>query len=160
MPLNRRRARRLSRPDAFAAQGVALKFPARSWSGVRSDDGAVVLAIRAADVIVDEYGCHCLLWAPFGEDAACPSKQERREHCRLAVLHGAAEGLLAYGDSAEVSPELGFSLRVQQRRGAYWAKWSPTAAAVRRSTAQASHVKAKRNIYPFLERLMTDRLFT
>ena len=59
--------RKLSRVEAFAGQGVSLRFPARSWSRVRADDGAVVIV---------------LLWAPVIEGAT-------------EWINGGAEGLLA-----------------------------------------------------------------
>jgi hypothetical protein len=75
--------RRLPRANAFAARGVTLKYPDRSWSGVSARDGNVV----------------------------------------LAMLHGAAEGLLDYGDSAGVNLDESVSLRVIRIGGEYWAKW-------------------------------------
>src|SRR5687768_10281117 len=57
----------ISRTDAFRAQGVVLTSAQSSWSGIREDDGAVVIAIRAADIHADLQGCHCLLWAPVIE---------------------------------------------------------------------------------------------
>jgi hypothetical protein len=119
--------RTLSREDAFKAQGVSLKYPARSWSGVRLEDGVVVLAIRDADVQIDDEGFSCLLWAPVIEGATCsadsPSKQERLEHCRLAALHRGADGLLVCGDSAQVQPDVILALHVAKRRDEYWATW-------------------------------------
>ena len=53
----------LSRARAFEWHGVTLKFPARSRSGVRADDGMVVFALPAAQVRLDDWGCSCLLWA-------------------------------------------------------------------------------------------------
>jgi len=115
--------RRLPRANAFAVRGVTLKYPDRSWSGVSVRDGAVVLAMRTVDVHVNDDGCSCLLWARAMEWVHGPSKQERLEHCQLAMLHGAAEGLLDYGDSAGVNPDESVSLRVIRICGEYWAKW-------------------------------------
>jgi hypothetical protein len=115
--------RRLPRANAFAARGVTLKYPERSWSGVSMRDGAVVLAMRTVDVHVNDDGCSCLLWARAMEWVHGPSKQERLEHCQLAMLHGAAEGLLDYGESTGVDPDESVSLRVIRICGEYWAKW-------------------------------------
>jgi hypothetical protein len=115
--------RRLPRANAFAARGVALRYPERSWSGVSTRDGAVVLAMRTADVHVGDDGCSCLLWARAMAWVHGPSKQERLQHCQLAMLHGAAEGLLDYGESAGVNPDESVSLRVIRICGEYWAKW-------------------------------------
>ncbi|HUG76140.1 MAG TPA: hypothetical protein VML57_01500 [Burkholderiales bacterium] len=127
----RRSARRLPRPLAFKAQGVALKFPARSWSGIRCDDGAVVIAIREGDVQLGDEGCSCLLWAPLAEGAAPwvdrPIRQERLEHCRLAVLHGGADGLILRGAGAEADPYELLALHVEKLGGEYWARWGAAA---------------------------------
>jgi len=124
-------ARRLSRADAFEAQGVTLRYPARSWSGVRLADGVVVLAMRECDVQAGDQGFSCLLWGPLIEGATewadRPSKQERLEHCRLAVLHGGAEGLLVCGEAAQVDPDEVLALRVEKRRDEYWATWGSAA---------------------------------
>jgi hypothetical protein len=117
----------LSRFRAFEMRGVTLKYPSRSWGGVRADDGAVILALWAGDVFSDSHGSSCLLWTPYCEGAHGwqdnASGQERLEHCRLAVVHGGAEGLLVYGDSAAVDPEIVLALRVVKRGADYWAKW-------------------------------------
>jgi len=115
--------RRLPRANAFAARGVTLRYPERSWSGVSVRDGAVVLAMRTADVQVNDDGCSCLLWARAMDWVHGPSKQERLDHCQLAMLQGAAEGLLDYGESAGVDPSELVSLRVIRICGEYWAKW-------------------------------------
>ena len=77
--------RKVSRVQAFAGQGVSLRFPARSWSGVREDDGAVVIAIREGEVQSAFDGFRCLLWAPVIEGATewidRPAKAERLQHC-------------------------------------------------------------------------------
>lgn len=115
--------RRLPRANAFAARGVTLRYPDRSWSGVSARDGAVVLAMRTVDVHVDDNGSSCLLWARLMDWVHGPSKQERLEHCRLAMLRGTAEGLLDYGEAAGVNPDEAVSLRVIRIGGEYWAKW-------------------------------------
>lgn len=124
------RARRMSRAQAFDAQGVSLKFPNRSWSGVRFEDGVVVLAMHEDHVLSDEDGYSCLLWTPSGEDTVwmdAPSKQERLEHCRLAVQQGHADGLLVRGEMAQVEPDELLTLRVEKRGGEYWARWGCSA---------------------------------
>src|SRR3989442_6020076 len=114
-------ARRLSRVHAFEAQGVTLRYPARSWSGVRLEDGVVVLALRECDVEGHDDGFSCLLWAPLIEGVTQwvdrPSRHERLEHCRLALVHGGADGLLVCGDAALVEPDALLALRVEKRRG-------------------------------------------
>lgn len=115
--------RTISRAAAFRTQGVALKFPSSSWSGVRPDDGMVIFAVRAEDVIVDSEGSRCLLWAPDQDRADSPARQERLKHCILALGHGQAEGLLAFADGTEVDPALILSMRVERHRREYWAKW-------------------------------------
>lgn len=58
------RLSRIPRIQAFSEQGVTLAYPARSWSGVREDDGAVVIGMREAEVHVCADGFRCLLWSP------------------------------------------------------------------------------------------------
>lgn len=115
---------RLTRFRAFGARGVQLKYPSRSWSGVRADDGAVILAMRARDLRRHKRGSRCMLWAPHGPQAAIDraSSDERLRHCRLAELRGGAEGLLTYGDEASVDPNVVLSLRVVRRGTEYWAE--------------------------------------
>ncbi len=119
--------RKVSRIEAFAEQGVSLRFPARSWSGVRADDGAVVIAVREGEVQSAFDGFRCLLWAPVIEGATewidRPAKAERLGHCRLAVLNGGAEGLLVGGPRGEVNVDSVLTLRVELREGEYWAFW-------------------------------------
>ena len=119
-------ARRISRRDAFAAQGVSLKFAQRSWSGIRGDDRYVVIAIRHEDVLASSEGLRCLLWSSgacsiHGTDR--PSRDERREHCRLARFRGNADVLVVYGQAAEVERDAVVSVRVELRHGEYWAVW-------------------------------------
>src|SRR5262245_53882294 len=97
------RRRPLSRVMAFDAQVVTLRYLSHSWSGARGSGGAVVIAIHATCIHVDDGGCSCLLWSPAiaaKEWMERASHEERLEHCRLAVRYGAAGGLLAYGEKA------------------------------------------------------------
>jgi hypothetical protein len=121
----------LSRARAFEWQGVTLKFPARSRSGVRADDGMVVFALPAAQVRVDDWGCSCVLWlpalpgAPRSLDQAL--QQEMLRHCRTALIHGMAEGFLIHGDEMRSGREELLSLRVVKTGEDYWAKWGSVA---------------------------------
>ena len=116
--------------QAFRAQGVALKYPIRSRSGIRSDDGAVVIAIDEIDVRVSAEGFRCRLWAPGAEAGTCatdwPSMKERLEHCRLAARHGGADGLLIKAGSL-IEPGVVLTLYVERRGVEYWASWGSTA---------------------------------
>jgi len=127
----RRPFSRISRLQAFADQGVTLAYPSRSWSGVRDDDGMVVMAIREGEVQASFDGFRCLLWSPVIEGATQwvdrPVKNERLQHCRLAALHGGAEGFLVGGSSAEVDRGSVLTLRVEKIRGEYWALWGTVA---------------------------------
>ena len=122
----------LSRVDAFAAQGVTLKDPAHSWSGVR-EDGAVVIAILEADVHAHAGGFSCLLWAPphaEPSDVAWQERRiqsERREHCRIAAMRGSAKVLLVRGADAVVEDDFVLEARVENQRGEFWALWGDTA---------------------------------
>lgn len=117
----------LSRTAAFGEQGVELKYPASSWSGVRGDDGMVLFAVRAEEVIVDGDGSRCLLWTPDWKQARSPASAERLEHCMLALQHGQAEGMLAFADGSQIDPTSVLSLRVERHRREYWAKWGSVA---------------------------------
>jgi hypothetical protein len=121
------RLSRISRIQAFTEQGVTLAYPARSWSGVREDDGAVVIGIREAEVQVAADGFRCLLWSPVIEGATewvdRPIKQERLGHCRLAIVSGGADGLMVCGARAEVEAGFVLSLRVEKVGAEYWAFW-------------------------------------
>ena len=125
--------RKVTRVQAFVEQGVSLRFPARSWSGVRADDGAVVIAIREGEVQSAFDGFRCLLWAPVIEGATewidRPVKAERLQHCRLALLNGGAEGLMVGGARGEVNAGSVLELRVELREGEYWAFWGSIACA-------------------------------
>jgi hypothetical protein len=125
--------RKISRVQAFAEQGVSLRFPARSWSGVRVDDGAVVIAVREAEVQSAFDGFRCLLWSPVIEGATewidRPAKAERLQHCRLALLNGGAEGLVVASPCGGVNADSVLRLRVELRNGEYWAFWGSAACA-------------------------------
>jgi hypothetical protein len=126
---NTRRRRGLSQlsvANAFKAQGVQLKYPSRSRSGIRWEDGVVVIAIDEADVRASADRFRCLLWSPVSESSAAgqdrPILRERREHARLAARHGSADGLLVRrGGLVDANAVL--ALRVERRRGEYWATW-------------------------------------
>lgn len=121
----------LSRARAFELQGVTLKFPARSRSGVRAGDGMVLFALPAAQVRVDDWGCSCVLWmptwpvAPQSLDQAV--HQEMQRHCRIALIHGMAEGFLIHGDDVRSGREELLALRVIKAGEDYWAKWGSVA---------------------------------
>jgi hypothetical protein len=123
---------RISRIQAFTDQGVTLAYPARSWSGVREEDGAVVIGMREAEVQVSADGFRCLLWSPVIEGATewvdRPIKQERLGHCRLAFAYGGADGLVVCGARAEVEAGFVLSLRVEKVGAEYWAFWGTLSA--------------------------------
>lgn len=100
---------------AFRAQGVTLKYPARSRSGIRWDDGAVVIAIDAARVRSSADGHRCLLCAPIPEAAADISDPAIVELDALVDAHGV------------------LTLSVERWRGRYWASWGIVARAERRA---------------------------
>jgi len=116
--------RLIPRVRAFEARGASLKYPSRSRSGVRADDGAVILAIRARDLRRHGRGSRCVVWKPDEAQAALDpaSRDELLEHCRLAALRGHAEGLLTYGEGAQVDPDVVLPLRVVRRGEEYWAE--------------------------------------
>ena len=128
---SRRRSPRISRVQAFSEQGVTLAYPARSWSGVREDDGAFVIAIREGEVQASFDGFSCLLWSPVIEGATewidRPIKHERLTHCRLALVYGGAEGLLVGGSAATVDQGRVIELRIEKRGAEYWAFWGTIA---------------------------------
>ena len=117
--------RLIPRVRAFEARGAVVKFPSRSWSGVRADDGAVILAIRARDLRRHRRGSRCVVWPP-GEarGAMDPVSRDLLEHCRLAALRGNAEGLITYGVAAQVVPDVVLPIRVVRRGAQYWAEIS------------------------------------
>ena len=142
-----KRARNLiSRTKAFQARGVYLPEQDSSWSGVRKSDGAVVMSLWAPAIARAKGGCKHLLWGP-NIDGSRPwsdtlAGQERRQHCKLALERGAAEGLLVYGESFDgepaehnarsvhgVDPEHVVSIRVELHGEEYWAVWGAKAEA-------------------------------
>ncbi len=141
------RLSRISRIQAFTEQGVTLAYPARSWSGVRKGDGAVVIGMREGEVQVSADGFRCLLWSPVIEGATewidRPIKEERLGHCRLAFARGGADGLVVCGARAEVEPGFVLSLGVEKVGAEYWAFWGTLnaratgAAALRQDAAYA-----------------------
>jgi hypothetical protein len=137
----RTQARQLiSRTKAFQARGVFLPDVGSSWSGVRTSDGTVVISLWASAVVSSEDGYSYLLWAPNLEGSRpwsdmSPGKA-RLEHCKLALEHGGAEGLLVYGEHLEghmpehkarsvhgVDPEVVVRFKVEQRGKEFWAVW-------------------------------------
>jgi hypothetical protein len=131
---HRRTVPQVSVAQAFKAQGVDLKYPARSRSGIRWDDGAVVIAIEEAHVQASADGFFCRLWAPISDTREAPvdwpSMKERLEHCRLAARHGGADGLLIYR-RALVEADVVLTLHVERRGSEYWASWGSSARARR-----------------------------
>ena len=122
----RRNAAGLSLENAFSAQGVTLTDP-HSWSGIRDDDGGVVIAIRSPHVRSTIDGFSCLLWSPLGErrrdSSDEPHMEERLAHCRLAALAGTADGLLVDGLAEQVQLGSIVTMHVEKRQNRYWAKW-------------------------------------
>jgi hypothetical protein len=91
-----------------------------------------VVAIRATDVQVHDWGCSCLLWSPAigpSEEIQSASHQERLEHCVLAVCHGTAEALVAYGRDAAFNAGEVIALSVLKIGNQYWARWGSVARA-------------------------------
>ena len=97
--------RLVPRSRAFAARGVYLKDPGRSWSGTRRADGKVVFALWRHAVRIQDGACWCLLWAP-NVDGTRPwsdteAGRERLEHCKLAAAQAGVEGMLVHGEALE-----------------------------------------------------------
>jgi hypothetical protein len=127
--LHQRRFGTVSLERAFRAQRVTLSDP-QSWSGVRADDGTVVIAIRRADVRSTGDGFSCLLWSPIAarrDSSDEPRMEERLAHCRLAALAGSADGLLVDPTVADVHLGSLVTIRVEKRPSWYWAKWGAAA---------------------------------
>jgi hypothetical protein len=135
-----RSGRLVPRSHAFAARGVYLKDPGRSWSGIRKADGKVVFAMWRAAVLLENGGCACLLWGPNRDGARVWSDgdagRERLEHCKLAAGQAAAEGILVHGVALEgrlpedrarsvlgVDPDTLISLAVVARGEEFWGVW-------------------------------------
>jgi hypothetical protein len=134
----------ISRAKGFEARGVFLQDPRGSWSGMRKSDNMVVMGLWAAAVETGEGGCSVLLWAP-NVDGGRPwsdmaAGKERLEHCRHALEHGGAEGLLVYGERLDghlpeekarsvrgVDPETVIQFKIEQRGEEYWAVWGAKA---------------------------------
>ena len=126
-----------ARARAVERYGVIVTRPALSRSGVREHDGMVVVAITAAEVRTDDWGCGSPLWHPSSRD------QEALQHFRLAVRRVMAEGFLIYADSAAKHGEDMLSLRVVKAGAEYWARWGEGARAVlRRCSATGAEAAA------------------
>jgi hypothetical protein len=141
------KARRLvARVKAFEARGVFLQDQRTSWGGVRKSDGMVVVAMWADLVETVEGGCRYLLWAPNVDGSRPwsdkPAGVERLEHCKRAMDHGSAEGLLVYGQRLSThlpedrayaihgaDAETVLTFKVEQVGAEYWARWGKKAAA-------------------------------
>jgi len=138
--------RLVPRSRAFEARGVWLVDPRRSWSGLRTSDGSVVIALWAESIESADGGCRYLLWAPNADGSRSwsdqPAGKERLDHCKRAMAAGSAEGLLVYGercighlpeDKAHsvlgVDPEVVVVFKVEQRGAEFWAVWGKKAAA-------------------------------
>lgn len=139
--------RLLPRARAFEARGVWLQDTRKSWGGVRTTDGAVVLALWAASIESENGTCRYLLWAPnvagsrpWSDTAA---GKERQQHCKLALERGAAEGLLVYGEALNgrlpeeraysvhgIDPHANLVFTVEERGAEYWATWGRKAASL------------------------------
>lgn len=124
--LHERTSGAVSLEHAFSVQGVTLNDPA-SWSGIRWDDGGVVIAVRRADVRSTVDGFSCLLWSPLAErrrdSGDEPRMEERLAHCRLAARAGTAAGLLVDGMAEHVQLGSMVTMNVEKRQNRYWAKW-------------------------------------
>lgn len=135
----------LPRSRAFGARGVWLQDAKTSWSGVRKEDGAVVMALWQASIEAVDGTCACLLWAP-NTDGSRPwsdsaAGRERLEHCKLAMERQGAEGLLVHGEALEgrlpedrartvlgIDAETVVRFKVELRGDEYWASWGRKAA--------------------------------
>jgi hypothetical protein len=130
----------VSRRKAFETRGVILHNVRWSWGGVRRSDGTVIMTIWADDVRTSDGTCSYLLWAPNVNGSRPwsdkPGGKERLEHCRRAVAHGAAEGLLVYGERLKgklpedkastvrgTDPNTVLRFLVTQRGEEFWATW-------------------------------------
>lgn len=144
-PARKRAARGLvTRNAALGSRGVTPKSRTWSRSGVREADGRVVMTLWADDVRGINPEAGCLLWAPNLEGARpwsdSPGGKERLEHCVLAMGHGEAEALLAYGERMEgflpeqkvlhldgVDADNVLAIRIEKRGEEYWAVWDGAA---------------------------------
>jgi hypothetical protein len=140
------KARKLiARTKAFEARGVRLQDVRTSWGGVRTSDGAVVMALWSEAIESADGACRYLLWAanaggtrPWSDT---PGGRERLEHCKRAIELGGAEGLLVYGQRMEgrlpedkasaiygVDAEAVLRFQVEALGDEYWAVWGGKAA--------------------------------
>lgn len=144
-PGPRTKARRLiARVNAFEARGVFLQDARTSWSGVRKADGKIVMALWADAVESLGGTCRYLLWAPNIDGSRPwsdkPAGRERLDHCKRALEHGSAEGLLVYGQGLSthlpedkayeidgVDPETVLTFKVERVGAEFWAKWGKKA---------------------------------
>jgi len=135
----------LSVGQAFRAQGVTLRYPMRSRSGVRSEDGAVVIALERSEIQASADGYRCRLWSPTWETCTAgvnwPSMKERLEHCRLAARHGGADGLLIE-QGAMVEADVVLTMHVEHRGVEYWASWGTAARSQRGARLGSSDPQA------------------
>ncbi len=130
----------IARAKAFEARGVWLQDARTSWGGVRKSDGAVVMALWAEAIESADGGCRYLLWAANAAGARpwsdTPAGKERLEHCKRAIEHGRAEGLLVYGRRLEgrlpedkvsaihgVDADTVIVFEVEERGEEFWAVW-------------------------------------
>lgn len=118
---------------AFEWRGVILAHPARSRSGLRDGDGAVVFAMPQSRVRVNDWGCSCPLWLPSdagaGREMDAAISRERLQHCKLAVRLGMAEGFLLDAHDVPAAPTEVLSLHVTKVGAEYWATWGGVARA-------------------------------
>ena len=117
--------------QAFRRRGVVLAHPARSRSGLREADGVVVFAIPQSRVRVNDWGCSCPLWLPADAgprtDGDAAVREERVQHCRLAVQLGMAEGFLLDAQDLPAAACDMISVHVIQRGAEFWATWGGVA---------------------------------
>ena len=135
----------IARAKAFEARGVRLQDVRTSWGGVRTSDGAIVMALWSESIESVDGTCRYLLWAANVDGARpwsdTPGGRERLEHCKRAIELGSAEGLLVYGQRLEgrlpedrasaiygVDAETVLVLGVEARGEEYWAVWGGKAA--------------------------------
>ena len=147
-------SRLVPRRSALQMRGVHLNAGMSSWGGIRQSDRMVVLALWADDVLSEQGGCSCLLWAPNQAGSRpwsdTPAGEERLEHCKLAVQQGEAEGILVHGVRLEgflpeerarrvdgADPAIVMRFQVLQRGAEYWAVWGSAAAAGARQASLA-----------------------
>jgi hypothetical protein len=124
-PFRTARAPRDGLSDAFSSRGVALARSDASWSGVRTSDGSVLIALRSRDVLEGVHESRCLLWSPGGGALRGSDQRERFFHCKLAAARGEAFALVTHGPDDEVDHDAALlGIDVELRRGEYWAVWA------------------------------------